>query len=137
MAKNERTLQTIKHPHSELAVGEVVKEFTIKKGVLINMARKTTLANENAKEEKKNGEITVKISHPVHPWPYSDEELRGAAEVRTCELRRAVATRYDYYSYDTYETFCGKRVDAYDLKVQIVKGVAYYYLTIYLFERGD
>lgn len=40
MVKNEQNLH-FKHPFGELAVDGVVKKFTIKKGVSINMTRKT------------------------------------------------------------------------------------------------
>lgn len=54
MVKNEQNLH-LKHPHGELAVDGVVKKFTIKKGVSINMARKTK--NDTLKYPRGNARV--------------------------------------------------------------------------------
>lgn len=138
MVKNEQNLH-FKHPNGELAMDGVVKKFTIKKGVLTNMARKTTLANENAKEEKKT-RVEVVISDPRTPtiqavW-YMDEP--NCDYVR-CEVRRAVATRLDWYNLKTYEALLGRPLDMYDrIVVDLVKGVSYYYATLQCHKsKGD
>lgn len=65
MVKNEQNLH-LKHPFGELAVDGVVKKFTVKKGVSINMARKTKGDTLTYQRGNKRVEHSPACSSRVH-----------------------------------------------------------------------
>lgn len=136
MVKNEQNLH-FKHPNGELAMDGVVKKFTIKKGVLTNMARKTTQACENAKEETRTTTLSVFVLDPRYPNPEGDGFRATADKMYLAEVRRAVATRLDFKNLRTYEMYTGVPLSliADKVHVDIIKGISYYYFRVYVWNQ--
>lgn len=83
MVKNEQNLH-LKHPHGELAVDGVVKKFTVKKGVSINMARKTqsdTLKYQRGNEEVERSPISRCLVHSLATHHEYLESMRRTLEL--------------------------------------------------------
>ena len=86
MVKNEQNLHS-KHPFGELAVDGVVKKFTIKKGVSINMARKTkgnTLTYSRGNERVEHNPGYSSRVHNLATHHEYLEQVRKPLEMHIC-----------------------------------------------------
>jgi hypothetical protein len=116
----------------------VVKKFTIKKGVSLNMARKTK--NDALNASKREALIEVMIEDPRYPHMVEDYAHRCGlvSKTKTMEFRRATATRIDYSNKAFLSTYCDIDIDreaeagtCNQVVVRIIKGISYYYVTVY------
>lgn len=84
--------------------------------------------------QKRNNRTTtveVKISSPLKPLtPPSD-----ANQTYKWEVRRAVATRMNWYDIHEYEVAVGCPLTNYDrILVHLVKGISYYYVEVFCYD---
>lgn len=132
MVKNEQLLH-FKHPNGELAMDGVVEKFTIKKGVSINMARKTQVDTLTYRKEVP---IEVRISDPRDPYAIDRyaAECGCYSKLNRLEIRRAQATRMDYKDINLFYTVWPAPIpdDTTLIICKIIKGISYYYVEYFI-----